>query len=248
MSNRIKTVSAGRLRCVVCYTQPSGSDEPRQRQAKQRVSSKARQLLNFRAAWQKLELLLAANFDPDDLFLTLTFDDEHLPEDRAGAADAVRGFLRRLRAVRRKRADDVKYIYCVESMPDAPDSEDRRLHVHMILSSAGESVDEIESLWRGGQVFAETLLSGRNDGYEARARYMVKERHPGAYGRRTGLRAWNGSRNLSKPEITSELVPETLTVAVPPGAYVLDRHGETNAFGSYEYLKYLLPDRFRRRQ
>lgn len=245
--NRIKTVSAGRLRCVVCYTQAAAGDEPRQRQAKQRLSSKARQMLNFRAAWQRLELLLAANFEADDLFLTLTFDDDHLPDDRDGATAAVRRFLQRLRAARRKRSSEVKYVYCVESMPDAP-GEDRRLHVHMILNAAGDSADEIESLWRGGQVFAAPLLSGRNDGYEARARYMVKERHPGAYGRKVGLRAWNSSQNLAKPETTSELVPETLTAAAPPDAYVLDRHGETNAFGSYLYLKYLLPERFRRRQ
>lgn len=244
--NRIKTVSAGRLRCVVCYAQPSAADDPRQRKEKQRTSSKARQMLNFRAAWQKLELLLAANFEENDLFLTLTFDDDHLPEDRDGAANAVRGFLRRLRSARRKRAADVKYVYCLESMPDAP-GEDRRLHVHMILNAA-ESSDEIESLWRGGQVFSSTLLDSPNDGFETRARYMVKERHPGAYGRKVGLRAWNASQNLAKPETSSELVPETLTVAAPPGAYVLDRHGEVNSFGSYVYLKYLLPERFRRRQ
>ena len=60
--NRIKTVTAGRLVYAVCYSQPMASDAPAERAAKSRASSAARQKINFRAAWQRLELELAANF------------------------------------------------------------------------------------------------------------------------------------------------------------------------------------------
>lgn len=243
--NRHKTITAGRLVYAVCYSQATAADEPAARQAKTRVSSRARQLINFRAAWQKLELLIAANFDRDDWFLTLTFDARHLPADRDGARKAAQAFLRRLRSQRGMTGRDVKYVYCVEEMPDEPD-EDGRLHLHMILNAAGERPEEIEALWKCGHCLAEPLLSGPQDGYEARARYIVKERHPGAKGRKTGLRAWNASRNLKKPEVESVILPDSVTITAPPGAYVLDSHGEQNAFGSYSYIKYLLPPRITR--
>lgn len=237
--NRRKTIRAGRLVYAICYTQATASDTPRERAAKHRVSSAARQRINHRHAWQKLELLLAANFAPDDLFVTLTYDDEHLPADREDARRPLRKYFRQLRTDLRCRNMDLLYIYTTETMPDCPGGVGR-IHHHLVTSkSAGEEV--IRALWPHGFVHIEPLLSGPFDSYEARARYMCKERHPGQTGRRTGLRAWTPSRGLAKPEVTSELVPDDVTITAPPGAYVLDRGGDQNTFGQYVYLKYLLP-------
>lgn len=244
--NRLKTVTAGRLVYAVCYSQAAAADEKTERAAKRKLSSAARQRLNFRAAWQKLELLLAANFGPAALFLTLTYDDAHLPPDRKAAQQEVGKFLRALRGQLRRQGRELRYIYVTEEMPDEPGG-DRRLHHHLVLP-AGIDGETLRSLWRRGLLDAEPLLDGPNDSYEARARYLVKERHPGALGRKTGLRAWVPSKNLRKPEETSELVPDTVTIAAPPGAYVLDRHGEQNSYGSYSYIKYLLPPKRKRRR
>lgn len=245
--NRLKTVTAGRLVYAVCYSQAAAADEKPERQAKGKLSSAARQRLNFRAAWQKLELLLAANFEPEDWFVTLTYDDEHLPPDRKTAQREMGKFLRALRADRRRRGKEVRYAYNTEEMPDEPGGS-KRLHHHTPLNCAGDSPELLTALWGRGQVYVEPLLDGPNDSYEARARYLVKERQPGAFGRKTGLRAWIPSKNLRKPEETSELVPDTVTITAPPGAYVLDRHGEQNSYGSYSYIKYLLPPKRKRRR
>lgn len=239
--NRIKTVRAGRLVYAVCYSQAMGGEPQQERAAKNKVSSAARQRLNFKQAWQKLELLIAANFDRRDLFVTLTYDDGHLPADREGATKAMRAFLARMRSQRRRRGEELKYIYNVEEMPDAPEGV-RRLHHHLILNAVGEDAETLRSLWACGQIHIEPLLDGPMDAYEARARYMVKERQPGEFGRKTGLRAYTPSRNLQRPETTSELVPDSVTIAAPPGAYVLDRHAESNTYGQYAYIKYLLPE------
>lgn len=240
--NRIKTVRAGRLVCAVCYSQAIGADAPAVRAAKNKVSSAARQRLNFRAAWQKLELLLAANFEPGDCFVTLTYDDGHLPPDRDGALAFFKRYAGRLRTAYRRARRELRYVYTTEDMPDAPDGQ-RRLHHHMVVTRM--DAETLRSLWSGGNVHIEPLLDGPTDSYEARARYLVKERHPGALGRRTGLRAWSGSRNLRKPEETSELVADSVTITAPPGAFVLDRRDEGNCYGSYAYIKYLLPLRRR---
>lgn len=248
--NRIKTVQAGRLVSSVCYTAPMPSDAPRERAGKSRISTAARQKINHRAAWQKLELLLAANFSRSDGFGTLTYDDAHLPGTVEEAAAYMRRFLRRLRAAFRRAGQELRYIYVTESMEDAP-GEPGRLHHHIVVNGGPDVWPLINALWRAGQVHIEPLLEGQNDGYEARARYMVKERKPGTPGRRTGARAWTPSKNLDKPKVTTELVPDTMTITAPPGAFILEQYGDINCWGSFLFLKYLLPElpsRSRRRK
>lgn len=238
--NAIKTVKAGRLVYAVCYSRALGGESERMRQAKTKVSSAARARLNFKAAWQKLELLLAANFEPDDLFVTLTYDDQHLPPGRDEAIRQMRAYLQRLRRQRKRHGEELRYVYNVEEMPEQPDGP-RRLHHHMVVNRG--DVEELRSLWPNGGVHFEHLLDGEFDSYEARSRYMVKERQPGEYGRKTGLRAWVPSRNLKKPEAETQLVPEGVVIAPPPGAFVLDRDEKSNGYGMYVYLKYLMPAR-----
>ncbi len=239
--NRIKTVRAGRLVCTVCYTAPMASDPPRERAGKTRISTAARRRINHRAAWQKLEQLLAANFARSDAFATLTYDDGHLPADREAAAANMRRFLRRLRGAFRRRGEELRYIYVTESVADAP-GEPGRLHHHLVCSGGPAGWQLIQDLWRAGQVYIEPLLDGPNDGYEVRARYLVKERQPGTPGRLQGARAWTPSRGLEKPEITTDLVPDTMTVTAPPGAFILEQYGDMNCWGSFLFLKYLLPE------
>ena len=199
-------------------------------------------LINFRHAWQKLELLLAANFGHRDLFLTLTFDDAHLPADRKGAIREAGKFWRQLKTQLKKLGVEPRYIYNVEEMPDEPGGS-RRLHLHAVLTAEGVTPEMLRTIWARGQVYIEPLLDGPNDSFEARARYLCKERHPGEAGRKTGLRAWIPSKNLRQPETTTETVPDTMTIQPPPGAYVLDRREEVNWYGSYTYIKYLVPEK-----
>lgn len=243
--NTIITKRAGRLCYQVCCPRISPQDSPQERREKRRASTAARALINFRHAWQKLELILAANFTHRDLFLTLTFDDEHLPQDRNSAIREAGKFWRQLKAHLKKNGTDIRYLYNVEEMPDEPGGS-RRLHLHAVITADGLTAEAIRTIWGRGQVYIESLLDGPNDSYESRARYLCKERHPGEAGRKTGLRAWIPSKNLRQPEVTTETVPDTLTVQPPPGAYVLDRREEVNWYGSYTFIKYLLPIRQKR--
>ena len=236
--NRLKTRRAGRLVEVVCYSQAAPSDPPDERAAKTKMSSAARQKLNFRAAWRRLELLLAANFGHRDYFVTLTYAPEYLPQDRAAARNCMRKYIKRLRVQFGHLGLTLKYIYNTEAVPEHPGAPGR-IHHHLIISAIDPDI--IKSLWGLGQVNVEPLLDGQNDSYEARARYMVKERDPGMDGRKLGQRGWTPSLNLAKPVETSELVPEYVTIQPPPGAYVLEKAADSNYYGSFQYLKYLAP-------
>ena len=89
MAKRKKVITAGSLVKVVVYTVPLPRDPEHIRAAKSRVSSAAQKAMNYRTAQGKLEMLLAANFGPKDLFVTLTYDDDHLPRTCALAKDRI---------------------------------------------------------------------------------------------------------------------------------------------------------------
>lgn len=235
---RVKTIKAGPLTYTVAYSQAMPHDEPRARAEKTLLSSAARQRINFQAAARKLQLLIACNFGWRDLFLTLTYDDDHLPPNRQAAAAEVKAWVRRLRAAALLNKHQLRYILITESVPDQPGG-DKRLHHHVILNAAPGMVEDAAAAWGRGNVDWELLGSGSNDDFSARAAYMVKERHPGETGRRTGLRAWVPSRGLRRPVESSVLVPELCRPAPPPGCYVVESDARQNCYGAYYYLAYV---------
>lgn len=236
MAKRLKTITAGRLVSGVCYTVATGRDTEAERTAKRRMSTEAQERINLRRAWQKLELLIAANFGPSDLHVVLTYDDEQLPADREAAVRLLRKLLRLLRRHRKARGQDLKYIYITEQLS----AEGGRLHHHLLLNGTGEDIEVLRSLWTCGQVELERLDLWQ--GYEALAKYLTKE--PREVGRaEVGARSWTPSVGLAKPKTVSEPVPDNVTIAAPAGAIILDRREEHNEFGDYLYLKYLLPNR-----
>lgn len=100
MAKRIKTVTGGRLSAVVCYTIPTVRDDPEERARRGRMSKEAQELINMRRSWQKLEMMLAANFCARDLHVVLTYGDQHLPPDRDAANKLLRKMLSQLRKYR----------------------------------------------------------------------------------------------------------------------------------------------------
>ena len=72
MSKILRKIRAGRVVFAVVYTPCTAGDSPKARAQKQRASTAAREKLNARTSFQKLERTLAANFDDGDLFVTLS--------------------------------------------------------------------------------------------------------------------------------------------------------------------------------
>lgn len=236
MSKCLREIRAGRLRYAVLYTQSSIADAPKTRADKCQATTAARQKINLRHSWQQLEVVLFNDFCRDDFLVTLTYDNDHLPPDRPAAGKRVRAFLSKLRASRKKREAELKYVYVTEDKHG-----DARLHHHMVLNGTGKDLDELRSLWPDGHIHIQNLRP-REFGYLAR--YLTKEARE--YGKTIGKKTWVPSRNLKRPEQPKpEIVPDLVTLTLPPDADPLESSGgeiRIGEYGSYSYIKYLIRD------
>jgi len=240
-TRRIKRITAGRFVIVVAYDQTLASDSPRARQAKQRHSSLARQYLNHKSSWKNLQLTLLCNFSPGDYWVCLSYDDQHLPPKPEAAQAEAGKYVGRLRNQAKKTGAELKYVYNTETLNK---DGTRRLHHHFVIGAAGIAPETIASLWTLGDVEVKRLGDDPmySDDMIELAQYMTKERFPDAPGRKPGKRGFVPSRNLKKPEEESFLTEDTMTVAAPPGAKIIDQDHKDNEYGRFDYLLYLLPE------
>lgn len=237
MAKRLKTIKAGRLVVVGCYTIPTPRSTDRERAALREISSAAQDRVNMRRSFERLELLIAANFGRHDLHVVFTYDDEHLPENRPAAVKLLKKMIAQLRAVRKSRGQETKYIYVTEQLS----SEGGRLHHHMVLNGTGADLEVLQSLWTYGGIELENIDDW--EGYEALARYLTKE--PRELGKpEMGSRNWAASIGLKKPTVESEIIKDNMTVVAPPGAIILSNPPPVrNEFGEFTVIKYYLPER-----
>lgn len=216
---------------TVLYTAPEPRDGERARAEKSRMTAAAQKIMNDKTARGRLEMLLAANFTGRDLFVTLTYRDTDLPAKRAGAVKCVRKFIKNLRKHRALRGQVLRYIYTTEGKHG-----EARLHHHLVLNATGQDVELIRSLWPYGDVIDVQRID-END-FVALAVYITKE---SVEGRPVGAQMWTRSRNLKKPRVESCFVPDDTTLAAPPGCNILEKEEKITGYGSYCYIKYLLP-------
>ena len=239
---RVKKITAGRYVAVVAYDQILISDTPRARQAKRQHSSRARECLNYKSMWKTLQLLLLCNFSPGDYWVGLDYDDAHLPPKYEAAQAEAKKYIERLRRQTRKLGAELKYVYNTETL--CKDGS-RRLHHHLLVSSAGGAISSelIESLWTHGGVEIQHLGDDAmySDDFIELAQYLTKERFPDAPGRKPGKRGYIASKNLSKPVEETFVVDDTMTITAPPGAKIIDQDHKDNEYGRFDYLLYLLP-------
>ena len=165
----------------------------RTRGERRKPTTEIQQRLNSRHATDTLRRLLHTNFNTADLFVTLTFDDEHLPETVADCQKLIQNFLRRVKRKYGKAGLELKYIYIIEY-----GEKHDRLHAHLVINS-GLNRDELSAAWGNGAVSSDRLRFD-NDGLTALAVYLTKG--SGDDKNRTTFKRWSGSRNLEKPIIT----------------------------------------------
>ena len=253
MAKAIKHITAGLLHIEVIGTVPDRPPGRRGRAARSCATSPAQQFYNDKCSWRELELRIAANFQRA-LVLALTYDEEHLPEDKQAADRYFSKFIRRYRDARKKRGLPLKYIYVTEGFHDKRaadwlegdgELEHRRLHHHMIVDITGEDdLEEIRSLWQGGGYIRAEPLDVHY--YRELAKYMTKEARE--FGRpKPGERTWRASRNLQKPVVEYIEIPsDSVTLAPPYGAVDYEPFSEKNPYGYADCIgaRYLLfPER-----
>lgn len=165
----------------------------KKRGKRKKPTTQIQQRLNQRHAEGKLRRLLHTNFTEADLFVTLTFDDAHLPASVEDVQRLLQNFLRRLKRRYAKTGTELKYVYILEK-----GLEHDRLHVHMVISGdLGQ--EELATLWGMGEVSADCLQFDEN-GLAALAKYFTKGDAENG-GKPITWKRWVASRNLDKPEV-----------------------------------------------
>lgn len=233
-----KIISAGLLQIEAIYPRRDKRDSERARAAKSHASSEVQRRVNRIHSYQKLELILAANYQPGDLWVTVTYDDAHLPGDRKQAKACFNRFLAKLRAARRARHMDCVVASNTEHKHLSNNGlEDRRWHHHFFLNATdGDDFAEIRRCWGYGSVIEIRFfdLEGEHS-YEAAARYMCKEQPD-----RVGAHCWSVTRNAKRPEVETVRVEADEDVQPPKGSRILFNEGGQGQYG-WRVVKYLLP-------
>lgn len=228
---RKKTMRAGELVYAIVHPVASPHDEEYKRKRINQISAAARARLNCNAAARKLEFLMAANYTLRDLVITLTYRDSDLPSDYKAGQALLAKFLRWLRAHRKERGQELRYIYITEGIHG-----DHRLHHHIIINSTGEDLDIVRSLWQWGDDIQLNYI--KDKGYEGWAQYLSKERREQPL---NGKLMYVPSRNLQKPIVICELVDDDASIEAPPGAVEVIESSDRNEFASYKFVKYRMP-------
>lgn len=232
---RRKIIVAGSLWMAVQYTAIHGQNQGAKREARALISNPARESLNAKTSWQRLMLVLAANFRSSDLVVTLSYRDGDLPATREKADRRLDYLIRNLREYRKARGKPLVYARITEGY-----HSDGRLHHHLIINATGEDYAVICELWKrdGDNVDFEAFGI---DGAERWSKYLTKE--PREKGRRyVGDRTWRTSRNVKKPQVFYEYVSDESDLAPPTGAFVLEKETKENSFGRFCHVMARLPE------
>ena len=194
-----RTTRAGRQLDIDVY--PIIKNRDVQRAMRTEAQRAAQERVNARARLRRVEGLLNANFDENDLWVTLTYRGECPGHERA--RKDVRNFLDRVKRLRKKRGlPELKYLGTIECADG--EGEQVRLHHHIVMSG-GLDRDEVEALWHEGYAQTRRLMPDPEAGLEGMARYIVKGERAHEMKRKPGVtrwRTWTCSRNLTEPNVT----------------------------------------------
>lgn len=194
--------------------------------------------INERQCEKKLRRKIQANFDEDDLFMTLTYKKESRP-DSAGARKELKKLISSLRKTWKENGQPLKYIVVTEYM-------NKSIHHHLILNDLpdGSGAKKVNQLWKkNGRTHNKYLYE--DGGYERLAAYLVKEtnknfRKPG----NPSKVRYSCSRNLKTPKPETKIMkrddwPEDPRI---PKGYYLDKGSLFNGIDKrgYKYQYYRL--------
>jgi len=209
---RTVTIRAGRSLEIMCHPIGKLSADAR-REAKERRTKPAMELLNHRNRERHMMRLIEFNFTAAAQVVTLTYDyptedyglaslndlqavytAHDLPEEKADVNRHLRSFRARLAtAIRRAGGDPrrMKWLFRIEQGKEPPvGGLPPRFHVHGLIECDGLTRQMIDDAWPRGYTRAEALDT-RNDGPMRLARYINKTRARGRW--------WSHSRNLRTP-------------------------------------------------
>lgn len=242
MAQTLRIKTAGGLTKMSLSPRIKKNDGYQTRREKKRMSSAAQKYINSKAQRSQLEFLLAANVRQGDWFLTLTYDDAHLPDSWDRANKNMQAFARKLRESR--RPGKTVYFYNIERCHwDERPECCHRWHHHLVVSGDVD-LEAIREMWGRGLVLDKRLILDADHTFGALASYLLKESNEFP-----GKRGWRCSRGLQKPEVDTIIVPDDYELQAPEneGIMVLENQGpQLTVYGKFQTLKFQAPDRLDR--
>lgn len=164
---------------------------------------------NDRHTVRQVENKIKANFKPRDWFLTLTYSEEHKPQDEKSAKKNIRNFHSRTKRLCDKLGIDYKYLVTTEL-----GERSGRWHHHIVLPGR-ITYEQLEKLWYQGAVnpkrlWADNNINSDNDMLNVHrlAEYFVGVNKTGKMrDDRVGCqKRYSFSRNCIEPKVTYEVM------------------------------------------
>lgn len=183
-----RTITSGKMVELEIYpVWKCKHNAPRCKERKE--SKKTQKNLNNANSKKKVVRLINTNFDKEDLYITVTYEDGYLPNEKTARRD-IQNYIRRLKHYRRKNGmEELKYIYSIGYEDDPEHSKKIRVHHHLIINKMDRDI--AEDLWGKGRADSKRL---QPDDFQLTgvAKYIASQ----------GPERWSASRNLKKPKET----------------------------------------------
>lgn len=225
-----------------------GERKPRAPRQKGNTSA-ARKDRNMNMAVRCLARVINCNFKAGDLWLTFTYDEEHMDAigESPAAADRVMSLAwRRLR--RELAALGVRLRgFWITADKDPETGEAVRLHHHAVIGAEGVTVRwsedgkleefsiggrDVGDIWGQGSVNAKPMR--QQDDYTPIAAYCIRQAVGGQ-----DAKKWHTTRGLEKPVIESERVLVSHRELRAPGGAVVSEVGHYDAESGTHYIRYV---------
>lgn len=229
----LSTLRAGKVVRQVLYS--PRTPNPNQRRRAMSISKEDKKQANLKTSYEKLLMLMCANFSPGDWWITFTYDDDHLPATREESHPYLRKSMRWLRKYRKDNKEALRYVYCTQLTTRGGG---RRLHHHMVMRFEDDMDEElIRSLWPWGEVVKIRKLRDIDD-LLAKAHYMCREpRELGVYV--PGEQMWTASRGLVRPKPEYITIDnDSIDITVPVGCTELSDPVQIPGYGGYKAIIY----------
>ena len=152
------------------------------------ASTDKQKKLNEKRAVKKLIRKINANFSKNDLWITLGYDNDHLPETLEQAKRDLKNYIRRIQELRKKLGikEPLRYIYVTEF-------GEGRVHHHILISGDMDR-DTLENMWTLCERKNSRRLKPDDFGLTGLAVYLSKDPQ--------GKKRWGCSKGLKEPKVT----------------------------------------------
>ena len=186
-------------------------------------------------AVKQLARELNCNFREGDVWITLKYSDERLPESYEAAVESFAKFLRKLRAIYKKKSGKTLRYVLTTSETSSKDGSTVRLHHHLVMDRVAYEL--LCELWPQKEL-TYRILDGRGD-YTGIAKYMIQNAR-----KDKGKKKWSCSKGLKKPIITEpEIISEIGDIRAPEDGYVREKetHEDAETGMRSAYLRCVVP-------